>query len=88
MGQDNTIYIFSIKVSFSNKGQNKSKLQKQISKIFICLNVSCLNTDKQYFFVWFILFIYIFNFLMNIFFGMGTLFLLSVLAQFIIIIII
>ena len=35
MKQDNTIYTFSIKVSFSSKGQNKSKLQKQISNILI-----------------------------------------------------
>ena len=35
MGQDNAIYIFKIKLSFSSKGQNKSKLQKQISKILI-----------------------------------------------------
>ena len=35
MGQDNTIYQFSIKVSFSSKGQNKSKLPKQISNILI-----------------------------------------------------
>ena len=35
MRQDNTIYTFSIKVYFSNKEQNKSQLQKQISNIFI-----------------------------------------------------
>ena len=29
MRQDNTIYKFSIKISYSSKGQNKSKLQKQ-----------------------------------------------------------
>ena len=29
MRRDNTIYTFSIKVSFSSKGQDKSKLQKQ-----------------------------------------------------------
>ena len=33
MGQDNTIYKCLIKLSFSSKEQNKSKLQKQISKI-------------------------------------------------------
>ena len=32
--QDNTIYKFSIKLSFSSTGQDKSKLQKQISKLF------------------------------------------------------
>ena len=31
MGQDNTIYKFSIKLSFLSKGKNNSKLQKQIS---------------------------------------------------------
>ena len=35
MGQDNAIYKCSIKLSFSNKGQDKSKLQKQISKLLI-----------------------------------------------------
>ena len=29
MGQDNAIYKFSIKISLSSKGQNKSKPQKQ-----------------------------------------------------------
>ena len=35
MGQVNAIYNFSIKLSFSSrpKGQNKSKLQKQISNV-------------------------------------------------------
>ena len=33
--QDNTIYKFSIKLSFSSIGQNKSKLQNQISKLLI-----------------------------------------------------
>ena len=33
MRQDNTIYTFSIKLSFSSIGQDKWKLQKQISKI-------------------------------------------------------
>ena len=35
MGQDNAIYTFFIKLSFSSKGQKKTKLQKQISKILI-----------------------------------------------------
>ena len=35
MGQDNTIYTFSVELSFSCKGQNKSKLRKQISNILI-----------------------------------------------------
>ena len=35
MGQDTAIYKYSIKQSFSSKGQNKSKLQKQISNILI-----------------------------------------------------
>ena len=34
MIQDNTIYIFSIKLFFSSIGQDKSKLQKEISEIF------------------------------------------------------
>ena len=33
MRQDNTIYKFSIKFSFSSIGQDRSKLQKQISKL-------------------------------------------------------
>ena len=37
MRQDNTIYKFSIKLSFSNIGQDKSELQKQISKLFILI---------------------------------------------------
>ena len=32
MRQDNTVYKFSIKLSFSSIGQDRSKLQKQISK--------------------------------------------------------
>ena len=35
MRQDNTIYNISIKMSFSSIGQDKSKLQKQISKLLI-----------------------------------------------------
>ena len=35
MGQDNVIYKLSIKISLSSKGQNKLKLQKQISIILI-----------------------------------------------------
>ena len=35
MGQDNTIYKFSIKVSFSSKSKNNSKLQKEISNMLI-----------------------------------------------------
>ena len=33
--KDNTIYTFSIKLSFSCIGQDNSKLQKQISKLLI-----------------------------------------------------
>ena len=33
--QDNTIYTFLIKLSFSTIGQDNSKLQKQISKLLI-----------------------------------------------------
>ena len=33
--QDNIIYKFWIKLSFSSRGQDKSKLQKQISKLFV-----------------------------------------------------
>ena len=36
--QDNTIYKFSIKISFSCIGQNKTKLQKQIRKL---LHLNC-----------------------------------------------
>ena len=35
--QDNTIYTFSIKLSFSSIGQDKSKLQKQINKLLILI---------------------------------------------------
>ena len=35
MGQDNTLYKFSIKLSYSSIEQNNSKLQKQISNILI-----------------------------------------------------
>ena len=35
MEQDNVIYKFSIELSLSSKGQNKSKLQKLISNILI-----------------------------------------------------
>ena len=37
MRQDNTIYKYSIKLSFSSVGQEKSKLQKQISKLLILI---------------------------------------------------
>ena len=40
MGQDNTIYTFSIDISLSSKGQNKSKLQKQRSNVLISI-VTC-----------------------------------------------
>ena len=33
--QDNSIYKFSVKLSFSIIGQEKSKLQKQISKFYL-----------------------------------------------------
>ena len=33
--QNNTIYTFSIQLRFSSIGQDKSKLQKQISKLLI-----------------------------------------------------
>ena len=35
IGQDNAIYTFFIELSLSSKGQNKSKLQKQISNVLI-----------------------------------------------------
>ena len=35
IGQDNTIYKFSIDISLSSKEQNKSKLQKQRSNVLI-----------------------------------------------------
>ena len=38
IGQDNTIYKFSVQISLSSKGQNKSKLQKQRSNIFIWIS--------------------------------------------------
>ena len=37
MRQDNMIYTFSINISFSSIGQDKSKLQKQISKLLILI---------------------------------------------------
>ena len=42
MRQDNTIYKVSINVSFSSIGQDKSKLQKQISTLLI-LNSSLIE---------------------------------------------
>ena len=36
MRQDNTLHTILIKLSFSSIGQDKSKLQKQISKILNC----------------------------------------------------
>ena len=36
------IYIFLIKLSFSSIGQNKSKLQKQISKLLILIETTTL----------------------------------------------
>ena len=48
--QDNTIYKFLIDISLSSKGQNKSKLQKQISNVTSFLKLyqaavtnECLN---------------------------------------------
>ena len=38
--QDNTIYTFSIKLCFSSMGQDKSKLQKQISKLLILIKTA------------------------------------------------
>ena len=35
MRKDKTIYTFSINISFSSIGQDKSKLEKQISKLII-----------------------------------------------------
>ena len=35
MREDNTIYKFLINISFLSIGQDKSKLQKQISKLLI-----------------------------------------------------
>ena len=35
--QDNTIYKYSIKLFFSSIGQDKSKLQKQISELLILI---------------------------------------------------
>ena len=37
MGQNNAIYKYSINISFSSIGQDKSKLQKQISKLLILI---------------------------------------------------
>ena len=39
MKQDNTIYIFFDKLAFSSIGQGKSKLQKQISKPLILIEI-------------------------------------------------
>ena len=47
MGQDNVIYKFSIKLSFSSKEQNKSKLQKQISNILISTVTAASYNDKN-----------------------------------------
>ena len=38
--QDNTIYTFSITLYFSSIGQDKSKLQKQISKLLILIETA------------------------------------------------
>ena len=38
--QDNTIYTFAIKLSFSSIGQDKSKLQKQINKLLILIEMA------------------------------------------------
>ena len=43
MRQDNTIY----KLSFSSKGQNKSKLQKQISNILISTVMAAWYNDRN-----------------------------------------
>ena len=43
MRQDNAIYTFSIKLSFPSKGQNKSKLQKQISNILILFRFTLVS---------------------------------------------
>ena len=40
MRQDNAIDTFSIKLSFSSIGQEKSKLQKQISKLLILIAIA------------------------------------------------
>ena len=38
--QDNNIYTFLIKLSFSSIGQDKSKLQKQVSKLLISIKMA------------------------------------------------
>ena len=49
MRQNNTIYKFSIKLSFSSIGQEKSKLQKQKSKLLIlnAMAVWCFSLLKK-----------------------------------------
>ena len=37
LGQDNTIYTFSIDISLLSKGQNRSKLQKQRGNVLISI---------------------------------------------------
>ena len=38
--QDNTIYTFLIEISLSSIGQEKSKLQKQVSKLLILFEMA------------------------------------------------
>ena len=45
--QDNTIYTFSIKLSFSSIGQDKSKLQKQINKLLIWIETAAWQNQKR-----------------------------------------
>ena len=43
-----TIYKFSIKLSFSNIGQEKSKLQKQISYLLILIEMAAQKKKTDY----------------------------------------
>ena len=47
--QDNTIYKCMVKLSFSSIGQDKSKLQKQISMLFILIEVLLDRNDLSEF---------------------------------------
>ena len=46
MRQDNTVYKFSIKLSFSSIRQDKSKLYKQISTLLILIAVTAFKISN------------------------------------------
>ena len=47
MRRGNTIYTFSMKLSLSSKGQNKSKLQKQTSNILISTIMAAWYNERN-----------------------------------------